>query len=97
VTILAACLLSAHYLVKHVFEEPFKGLVEESLLLLGWVANWRTIEVFIYDWLPIVRKRNLYRRLSAAKVDVIESHHAVKTVERNRESREEKIAPSAVK
>jgi len=70
IAILAACLFSAHVLAKRFFEEPFKGLVEESLLLLGWVANWRPIEIFIYDWLPIVRKRNLYRRLSAAKVEV---------------------------
>jgi hypothetical protein len=70
IAILAACLLSAHFLAKRFFEEPFRGLVEESLLLLGWVANWRPIEIFIYDWQPIVRKRNLYRRLTSAKVDV---------------------------
>ena len=69
-TILAACLLSAHFLVGRFFDDPFKRLVEESLLLLGWVANWRPIEIFIYDWWPIVRKRNLYRRLAAAKVEV---------------------------
>ena len=37
---------------------------------LRWVANWRPIEIFIYDWWPIVRRRNLYRRLAAATVDV---------------------------
>lgn len=69
-TILAACLLSAHFLAAQIFDDPFKRLVEESLLLLGWVANWRPIEIFIYDWWPIVRKRNLYRRLALAKVEV---------------------------
>jgi hypothetical protein len=69
-TILAACLLSAHFLAGRFFDDPFKRLVEESLLLLGWVANWRPIEIFIYDWWPIVRHRNLYRRLAAAKVEV---------------------------
>jgi hypothetical protein len=70
IIILSTCLLSAHFLAKRVFDDPFKSLVEESLLLLGWVANWRPNEIFIYDWLPIVRKRNLYRRLAAAKVEV---------------------------
>lgn len=46
-TILAACLLSAHFLAGRFFDDPFKRLVEESLLLLGWVANWRPIEIFI--------------------------------------------------
>jgi hypothetical protein len=34
------------------------------------VANWRPIEIFIYDWLPVVRRRNLYQRLAAATVEV---------------------------
>jgi hypothetical protein len=67
-TILAACLLSAHFLARRFFDDPIKRLVEESLILLGWVANWRPIEIFIYDWLPIVRRRNLYRRLAVARV-----------------------------
>ena len=69
-TVLAACLLSAHFVVGHLFNPPFARLVEESLLILGWVANWRPIEIFIYDWWPIVRRRNLYRRLAAATVEV---------------------------
>jgi hypothetical protein len=69
-TILAACLLSAHFIARYFFDPPFQRLVEESLLILGWVANWRPIEIFIYDWWPIVRRRNLYRRLAAAKVEI---------------------------
>jgi ABC-type spermidine/putrescine transport system permease subunit I len=70
IVVLAACLLSAHYLAGYFFAPPFKRLVEESLLILGWVANWRPIEIFIYDWWPIVRRRNFYRRLAAATVEV---------------------------
>jgi hypothetical protein len=68
--VLAACLLSAHFIVKRLFDPPFARLVEESLLILGWVANWRPIEIFIYEWWPIVRRRNLYRRLAAARVEI---------------------------
>jgi hypothetical protein len=68
--VLAACLLSAHFLAGYFFEPPFSRLVEESSLILGWVANWRPIEIFIYDWWPIVRRRNLYRRVAAATVEV---------------------------
>jgi hypothetical protein len=65
--VLAACLFSAHFLAGYFFQPPLKDLIEESLLILGWVVNWRPIEIFIYEWWPIVRKRNLYRRLAAAK------------------------------
>ncbi len=45
-------------------------LLEESLLILGWVANWRPLEIFLYDWWPIRRKILLYRHLSAIPVEV---------------------------
>jgi hypothetical protein len=34
------------------------------------VANWKPIEIFLYDWWPLLRRRNLYRRLSEASVEV---------------------------
>lgn len=70
ITILIACLLSAQLATGYLTESPFRRLVEESFLILGWVANWRPLEIFLYDWLPLVRKRDLYRRLAAAKLDV---------------------------
>lgn len=69
VGILIACLMAAHFVAGLLFEPPFRGLVEESLLILGWVANWRPLEIFLYDWWPLARRRDLYRRLSAAKVE----------------------------
>lgn len=67
--ILIACLMSAHFAVGLIFEGPFKRLAEESLLILGWVANWRPLEIFLYDWWPLTRRRDLYRRLSIAIVE----------------------------
>ena len=45
-------------------------LIEESLIIVGWVANWRPIEIWLYDWLPIRRRINLNRRIATAKVEV---------------------------
>lgn len=69
VAILVVCFLSAHFVVRVLFEAPLRGLVEESLLILGWVANWRPLEIFLYDWWPLVRRRDLYRRLANAPVE----------------------------
>lgn len=46
----------------------FPKLVAEGLVIFGWVANWRPMEIFLYEWWPIVRQRNIYRRLAAAPV-----------------------------
>jgi len=45
-------------------------VVEESLIFLGWVANWRPIEIYLYDWLPIRRRIHLFQRIAAAPVHV---------------------------
>ena len=49
----------------------FGDLLREGLIILGWVANWRPIEIFLYEWWPIVRHRNLLRRLSKAEITVV--------------------------
>lgn len=67
--ILITCLLLAHFVVGAVFGDPLRRLLEESLLILGWVANWRPLEIFLYDWWPLVRRRDLYRRLAKATIE----------------------------
>jgi hypothetical protein len=69
VAILIACLLAARLVSGFFADAPFRKLVEESFLILGWVANWRPLEIFLYDWWPIARRRDLYRRLSAVTVE----------------------------
>jgi hypothetical protein len=49
---------------------PLNKVLEESLIIFGWVANWKPIETFLYDWWPIVRRRNLYQRLANAQVEL---------------------------
>jgi hypothetical protein len=47
---------------------PITRVIEESLIIFGWVANWRPIEILLYEWWPIARRRNLYRWLARAAV-----------------------------
>jgi len=68
--VLASC-VTAGELIARVFAAPFGTLVKEGLIILGWVANWRPIEIFLYDWWPIVRHRNLFTRLATAEVEIV--------------------------
>ena len=70
VPILIACLVTAHIAAGYSVDAPFKRLIEESFLILGWVANWRPLEIFLYDWWPVAQRRDLYRRLSMATVEL---------------------------
>ena len=40
-------------------ETPLSSLARESLLIGGWVAMWKPLEIFLYDWWPIVGERRL--------------------------------------
>jgi hypothetical protein len=70
VTVLFFSVITGQTVAANVSPHPVGRVVEESLLIFGWVANWRPIEIFLYDWWPIVRRRNLYRRLAAAQVEL---------------------------
>jgi hypothetical protein len=67
--VLALCLTAARVGGSLLGEGPIGRFLQESLIILGWVANWKPIEIFLYDWWPLLRRRNLYRRLAAATVE----------------------------
>jgi hypothetical protein len=48
----------------------FIQFADQSLIILGWVANWRPLEIFLYDWWPIRRRYRLLRRLAEMPVEV---------------------------
>jgi len=54
-------------------ETRFAGIASESLLIGGWVAMWRPLEVFLYDWWPIRAEARLFDRLSAMTVRIVPS------------------------
>lgn len=68
--VLAACLVASQLFAAIIPEPMTARVVEESLIIVGWVANWRPIEIYLYDWLPIRRRIRLYRRIAAAPVEV---------------------------
>lgn len=70
VIVLAACVAAAQYSDSLLAPGPLLTITRESLIILGWVANWRPLEIFLYEWWPIARRRNLHRRLAAATVEV---------------------------
>ena len=46
-------------------------MVRESLLIGGWVAMWRPLEIFLYDWWPIRAEARLGDRLSEMPVRIV--------------------------
>lgn len=70
IVILMLCFGAIRFLSLMTEQTTAIRLMEESLLILAWVANWRPLEIFLYDWWPIRRKSMLFKYLAAMPVEV---------------------------
>ncbi|MDP1682023.1 MAG: hypothetical protein Q8L39_09655 [Burkholderiales bacterium] len=66
------CLLAADGIGKLDIQTVHHTIARESLTIVGWVAMWRPIQVFLYDWWPLQRQIRLYKALGNAHVRVIQ-------------------------
>jgi len=67
---LAFVIVVGESLTLRIDKESYGYLVKESLIIAGWVALWRPLEIFLYDWWPIRAEAKLLERLSEADVRV---------------------------
>ena len=49
---------------------PWHSMGREGLTILGWVAMWRPLEIYLYRWWPLLRKRHIYQRLAQMTVEI---------------------------
>ena len=68
VTLLSTCLFFAWHIANSGPPRPLTRIAQESFVILGWVSVWRPMEILVYEWVPIARRRQLYRRLAAAEI-----------------------------
>jgi hypothetical protein len=66
-----AAAFTAGTFVTRMVSETIAPLVRESFLIGGWVAMWRPLETFLYDWWPIVAERRLHDRLGRMAVRIV--------------------------
>ena len=70
---LAACFALGDVIQMWLPDNRVAGFVRESLLIGGWVAMWKPIDVFLYQWWPLRAEAVLSDRLSAMVVRVTSS------------------------
>jgi hypothetical protein len=67
---LAVCVAAGDLVAAALKPRRIGEILRESLLIGGWVAMWRPLEIFLYDWWPIRAEARLYRRLSDMPVRI---------------------------
>jgi len=67
---LASLLVASEAVGEHLSPGPLATVLTESLVIGGWVALWRPLEIFLYDWWPVVGQRRTYELLSKLPVNL---------------------------
>lgn len=69
---LASCQLLSE-LLKHM-GNPLGNIAREGLVIGGWVAMWRPLEILLYDWWPLRASRRVFEKLASIDVEVTQRH-----------------------
>jgi len=67
---LATCLVISKALL-HGEAGTWASVLRESLTIAGWVAMWRPMQIYLYDWWPLRRRGRIYAKLSHMPVEVV--------------------------
>lgn len=69
-TFMGLCFLSGS-LVESRFDTVWTRFFSESLIVVGWVAMWRPLEIYLYDWWPVRQRIRVFEKLNRAPVEVV--------------------------
>jgi hypothetical protein len=70
---LFSCLSFSQLLESSFSQSKIMLIIQEGLVIIGWVAMWRPLEMFLYDWWPL-REQQLYmNKIANMEKDIIYS------------------------
>lgn len=67
---LGSCLVLAGIATKF-WPGTFGNIVREGLTIAGWVAMWRPLQIYLYDWWPLRDERRILERLARMRVRLV--------------------------
>lgn len=68
---LSLCLAVAQ-LIQAIGPVTLREIAREGLTIGGWVAMWRPLEIYLYDWWPLRRRWKTFEKMGRMKVEI---HH----------------------
>ncbi len=69
---LAVCLAVGNLIETH-GTSTWAGILNESFIIVGWVAMWRPLEIYLYDWWPLRAEWRMLQKLSRVHVELASS------------------------
>jgi hypothetical protein len=74
-TFLGLCLLITQLLVPK-GSGILPDFIQQGLTIAGWVAMWRPMEIYLYDWWPLRLRGKIFTKLSKMTVELRKGHEA---------------------
>ena len=74
---LAAAIVIGEFIAGFVSKDSYGGFIKETFVIGGWVALWRPLEIFLYDWWPVLSEARLLDRLGNMRVQVVDASGAM--------------------
>ena len=65
---LATCAFISHALAPRL--GSVQAVIREGLTIIGWVAMWRPLDIYLYRWWPVRALGRVYRKLSVIPIEV---------------------------
>jgi hypothetical protein len=69
--LLAVSVVAGELVAQSMGARSLAVVLRESLVIGGWVAMWRPMEILLYDWWPVRDDQRLFERLSRAEVRIV--------------------------
>jgi hypothetical protein len=69
ITFLCLCLAGGQLLMNFP-TQGWHNVAREGLTIVGWVAMWRPVQMYLYDWWPVRRRVHIFRKMSRMTVEV---------------------------
>jgi hypothetical protein len=66
---LASCLLISELIALQT-SGALWTVLREGLTIGGWVAMWKPLEIYLYEWWPLRRRGQIYEKMSRMRVEV---------------------------
>lgn len=66
---LVSCLV-LRQMAENIFSGTLAVVVNEGLLIMGWVAMWRPINIFLYEWWPFLGRIRIFDKLKDIEVEL---------------------------
>jgi len=62
-TIFLIICIGARAILSFLADKPFGSILLEGLSIIGWVAMWRPIQIFLYEWWSLFRKIKVFEKI----------------------------------